>query len=56
MAWDRVFASIEVDMIGHQMPFLDPAFLLLSQFAEHLPEVAPQLRIQRLAAHEPEFH
>jgi hypothetical protein len=32
-----------VDVIGHQMPFLDPAFLLLSQFAEQLPKMAPQL-------------
>src|SRR5450755_3864525 len=30
-----------VDMIGHQMPFLDPAFLLLGQLAEPLPEIAP---------------
>jgi hypothetical protein len=30
------------------MPFLDPASLLLGQFAEHLTKVAAQLRIQRL--------
>src|ERR1022692_3605100 len=37
-------------MIGHQMPFLDPAFLLLGQSSEHLSQVAAQLRIQRLPA------
>src|SRR5665213_618880 len=45
--WDRYH---HVHMIGHQMPFLDRAFLLLGQSAEHLPQVAAQLRIQRLPA------
>ena len=38
-----------MDVVGHQMPFLDPALFLFGQSAEHLPEVAAQLRIQRLA-------
>ena len=32
------------------MPLLDPAFLLLSQLAEDLPKILPQLNIQRLSA------
>ena len=45
--WDR---DHHVHVIGHQMAFFDPAFLLLRQLAEHLPQMPPQLRIQRLPA------
>jgi hypothetical protein len=37
-------------MVGHQMPFLDPALLLLRQPAEDLAKILAQLHIQRLAA------
>src|SRR5690242_18025712 len=37
-------------MIGHQVPFLDPALLPGSQVAEHLSQVLAQLPIQRLAS------
>jgi hypothetical protein len=46
----RRYRYHHVNVIGRQMPFLDPAFLLLSQFAEQVPKMAPQLRIQRLPA------
>ena len=39
-----------VHVIGHQMPFLDPALLLLRQLAKHLPKMPPQLPVQRLPA------
>src|SRR5437879_4782187 len=39
-----------MNMIQHQMAFLDPAFLLQGQFAEYLPEVPPQFRVQGLSA------
>ena len=45
------FGGIEIiiwDMIDHQMTFLDPAFLLLRQPPEHLPQVLGATRIQRL--------
>ena len=34
-----------LDVIGHQMPFLDPAFVLLRQLAKQLTEVVPYLHI-----------
>jgi hypothetical protein len=37
-------------MVGHQMPLLDPALLLLSQLAEYLSKVLAQLLVQRLSA------
>jgi hypothetical protein len=37
-------------MIGHQMPFLDPAFLLRCKPLENFPEVLPQLAVKRLPA------
>jgi hypothetical protein len=37
-------------MIQQKMTFLDPAFLLLSQFSEYLPKMPSQLCIQRLPA------
>src|SRR5664280_1588683 len=39
-----------VYVIRQQMPFLNPAFLLLRQFAEHLSQILPQFPIQRLPA------
>jgi hypothetical protein len=36
-------------MVGHQMPLLDPALLLLGQLPEYLPKVLPQLTVQRLS-------
>jgi hypothetical protein len=39
-----------VHVIGHQMTFLNPAFLLLGQLAKHLPQMPPQLPIQHLAS------
>jgi len=30
-----------MDLVGHLMPFLDPAILLLGQITEHLPKAAP---------------
>ena len=33
-------------MIRHQVPFLDPALLLISQLAEHFSKVLPQLSVQ----------
>jgi hypothetical protein len=30
-------------MIGHQMPLLDPAFLLRGEFPEHFPKITPKL-------------
>ena len=39
-----------VDVIGHQMPLLNPALLLRGQFSEHLAQMAPQLLVQRPAA------
>ena len=46
----RRYRDHHVHMIRHQMPFLDPAFLLLRQLLEHLPEVSPQLAVQRFPA------
>jgi hypothetical protein len=37
-------------VVGHQMPLLDPALLLLRQLPKHLSEVPSQLRVQRLPA------
>ncbi len=37
-----------VYMVRQQMPFLNTAFLLTSQFVEHLPQFPPQLAIQNL--------
>ncbi len=39
-----------VDMIRHQMPLFNPAFLLRGIFSEHLTQVAPQLLVQCAAA------
>src|SRR5664280_1233119 len=39
-----------VHVIRQQMPFLNPAFLLLRQFAEHFSHILPQVPIQRLPA------
>jgi hypothetical protein len=45
--WDR---DHHVDMVGHQMPFLDPALFLFRQLAEDLAKILAQLHIQRLPA------
>jgi hypothetical protein len=37
-------------MVGHQMPFLDPALFLFRQLAEHLAKILAQLHVQRPAA------
>lgn len=37
-----------VYMVRQQMPFLNTAFLLTSQFVEHLPKFPPQLAMQNL--------
>jgi hypothetical protein len=37
-------------MIWHQVNFLDPAFLLQSQPAEHVSEVLPQVPVEHLPA------
>jgi hypothetical protein len=37
-------------MVGHQMPFLDPAFLLRGKRPEDFSQVPAQLPVQRLAA------
>jgi hypothetical protein len=34
-----------VNVVGHEMPFLNPGFLLNGQLAEHFPEVLPQLSV-----------
>jgi hypothetical protein len=39
-----------VNMIGHQMPLLDPALLLLGKLTEYLPKILPQLDVQRLSS------
>ena len=39
-----------VDMVGHHMPFLDPALLLARQFVEHAAEILPQQSEQTPAA------
>jgi len=39
-----------VHVVGHEMPLLDLALLLQSQFTEHFPEVLSQLPVQRLSA------
>ena len=36
-----------VNVIGHQLPFFDLAFLLRRQLAEHLAKVLSHLRVQR---------
>jgi hypothetical protein len=36
-------------MIGHQVPLLDPAFLLRGQILEHFTQMLPQLPVQLLA-------
>src|SRR6185437_5346308 len=33
-------------MVGHQMPFLDPALLLFRHLAKHIPKIPAQLHIQ----------
>jgi hypothetical protein len=35
-------------MVGQKMAFLDPAFLLLGQFAKHLAQVLPKVPVQHL--------
>jgi hypothetical protein len=42
--WDR---DHHVDMIQHEVTLLDPAFLLQSQLAEHIPQVPPQFTVQQ---------
>jgi hypothetical protein len=39
-----------VHVVAHQVPFLDPALLLPRQLVEHLAEVLPKLRVERLPA------
>jgi len=39
-----------MDVIRHQMAFLDPARLLHRQSAEHFPKMMPQLAVKRLPA------
>ena len=46
----RWYRQQHVHVVGHQMPLLDPALLLRSQFLEHVPEVTPQFAIQRFPA------
>ena len=36
-----------MDMIHHQMPLLDPAFLLRCEIAKNLSEILPQIRVER---------
>lgn len=38
-------------MIGHQMAFFDPRFLLRRQLVEHLAEALAELEVQRLLRH-----
>jgi hypothetical protein len=40
--------SRHVDVVGHQVPFLDLRLLLQGQLVEHLAEMPPQFQIQRL--------
>src|SRR5690606_11356833 len=44
----RRYRDHHVHMVAHQMPFLDPALLLLGQPPQDLPHVLPQLPIQNL--------
>jgi hypothetical protein len=37
-------------MVGQQVPFLNAAFLLLSQPTKDFPKILPELPVQRLAA------
>jgi hypothetical protein len=37
-------------MVDQQMPFLNPAFLLLGQLSEYLAQMLPQTAVQHLAA------
>jgi hypothetical protein len=37
-------------VIGHQMPFLDPAFLLRRKSLENFPKVLAQLAVKALSA------
>jgi hypothetical protein len=46
LGWNR---DHHVHVIRQKMTLLDPALLLLGQLPEHLPEMRPQLRIQRLS-------
>jgi hypothetical protein len=39
-----------VDVVGHQMPFLDSALLLQRQFAKYFSEMLPQFLVERLSA------
>ena len=43
--WDR---DHRVDVVGHQVPFLDLRFLLRREPAEHLTQVLAKLQIQCL--------
>src|SRR5574341_105283 len=46
LRWNR---DQHVHVIGQQVSFFDPTLLLGGQLPEHVPQVPPQLRIQRLA-------
>ena len=35
-----------MDMIGHQVPFFHPAFLLFRELSENLPQMLAQLAVQ----------
>jgi hypothetical protein len=39
-----------VNMIGHQMPLLDPALFLLRKLTEYRPKILPQPDVQRLSS------
>ena len=36
-----------MNVIGHQVPFFDPAFPLRRKLAEHFAQVLPELRVRR---------
>lgn len=45
----RRYRYHHVHVIRHQVPFLNPAFLLQRQLAKYLSKVLPQLPVQRLS-------
>ena len=47
LGWNR---DHHVYVVAQQVPFFDPAFLLLGQFPEHLAQVLAELPVQHLAS------
>ena len=46
----RRYGDHHVNVVGHQMPLLNPALFLFGELMKHLAKVNPQLAVQHLPA------